>query len=169
MSGEKNGNNWNGYTGFEGGENRVSVISTGDTADVEDVDMNSCITIIRKDPSSTDQPMLLEGVKNSLIFSTKLQYFYVRNHSLGREHYTRTSNDQVLLLYNCIATSKLSIHIVYSLQYCLIEGIACNDRHLVFLGVRANKSKPFTVQCYIYNMEKSCILRIQPHKVSIFL
>ena len=169
MSGEKNGNNWNGYTEFEGGENRVSVKSTGDTADVEDVDMNSCITIIRKDPSSTDQPMLLEGVKNSLIYSTKLQYFYVRNHPLGREHYTRTSNVQELLFYNCIATSKLSIHIVYSLQYCLIEGLACYDRNLVFLGVTANKLRPFAVQCYIYNMETKFILRIQSNKVNIFL
>ena len=169
MSGEKEGNNWNGYTGFEGGENSASVKQTGDTADVEDVDLNKTITIIRKDRLCTDQPMLLEGVANSLIMTTKLQYFYVRNHSLGREHYTRTTNGQELLFYNCIATSKVSIHIVYSLQYCLIEGLACNDRNLVFLGVTANKLRPFALQCYIYNMETKFILRIQSNKVSIFL
>ena len=78
MSGEKKGNNWNGYTGFEGGETSARVKQTGDTADVEDVedvDLNTTITIIRKDRSSTDQPMLLEGVANSLIMTTKLQYF----------------------------------------------------------------------------------------------
>jgi len=169
LSGEKEGNNWNGYTGFEGGENSASVKQSGDTSDVEDVDLNKTITIIRKDRLCQDQPMLLEGVANSLIMTTKLPYFYVRNHSLGREHYTRTTNNQELLFYNCIATSKLSIHIVYSLQYCLIEGLACNGRNLVFLGVTANKLKPFNVLCYIYNMESSCIVRIQPHRVSIFL
>ena len=109
MSGEKEGNNWNGYTGFEGGENSVSVKPTRDTADVEDVGMNCCITIIRKDRLSTDQPMLLEGVTNSLIISTKLQYFYVRNHSLGRKHYTQTSNGQELLYYNCISNEVLLV------------------------------------------------------------
>ena len=172
MSGEKKGNNWNGYTGFEGGENSARVKQTGDTADVEDVedvDLNTTITIIRKDRSSTDQPMLLEGVANSLIMTAKLQYFYVQNHSLEREHYSTTTNGQELLFYNCIATTnKLSIHIVYSLQYCLVEGLACNNRNLVFLGVTANKLKPFTVQCYIYNMEKKCILRVPSHKVSLF-
>ena len=136
---------------------------------VEEVDMNRSITIIRKDRTSTDPPMLLEGVVHSLLMSDKLQYFFVENHSLNRQHHTLTSHGQELLFYNCILTKKKDSHIVYSYQYCLIEGQTSNERNLIFLGVCSNKSKPFTVQCYIYNMERSLLVRIQPSKVCIVL
>jgi hypothetical protein len=138
--------------------------------DSVDVDNESSVKdqcfIIRKDKTSTEPPMLQRGVLNALLISSKLHCFYVNESSLVRPHTVLTSHGQELIFYNCVVTKHKALNIVYSLQYCVADGQASNERNLILLGVCANKRNPFAYQGYIYNMDKNIVVRVSPNKVS---
>ena len=174
-SSEKSIKNWAVRKGFlcahTGDEMQDRVDENGvNQSDVSSsAGVGGSIAIIRKDPSNKDPPILLERAQHALLLSSRLQFFFVSESSLDRPYGTLTSHGQELIFYNCIVTNQKCVHKVYSFQYCVYDGQTSKDRNLVFIGVCANKSKPFAVVCYIHNMERNDVVRIQPSKVSLYL
>ena len=117
---------------------------------------NRHMNILRKDANHQDPPMLVDGVYDALLYSTRIHCFFREKSALIRPHKTPTNFGHLICLYNCIVTKRRENtppSVVHSMEYCVYEGQTSEEKNFVFQAVCAYSEKPFSIYCIVFNMK----------------